>query len=102
MSRMEHQLEERRTGAARWAVATVVAVLGATVALATASGFALLSSPGLARVREVWPALVVSVVVGVLTVLVVRLALRRPLGSPWLLLGAAPASLLALDHVGLT
>ena len=86
--------------AARWAFAVAALLAGLSVAVVTASGFAYDSLQGPARLREAAGPLGVSVVVGVVTLAAVRATLRRPLRSPWLLVGVLPAAFFAFHHLG--
>lgn len=88
-------------GALRYLVAIAVVAVGTVFALFSASGVAYTSEQGYGRLREVAPALLMSVLLGLMTVVVVRaLVGLRPL-SAWLLLGAAPAVALSLNHTGI-
>jgi hypothetical protein len=97
---VQSNVNQRRVGPFAWLVAALVAVIGATVAFASASGFMYAADEGAERLREVWPALLISILTGVATVLGVRAILRRRAASPWLLLGVVPAAVLTLNHAG--
>jgi hypothetical protein len=88
-------------GPPRVVLALAVVAAGALLALFSASGVAYVEPQGAARLREVAPALVVSVVIGVTTVAVARTLLRRSVLTPWLLLGALPVAVLSLNHAGI-
>ncbi len=93
--------DSSRVGPLNWLLAGVVTFAGMTVALASAGGFMYGSEPGTGRLREVWPSLLMSVLVGLGTLAVARRLIKRRAVSPWLLLGAMPAGIWALNHAGL-
>jgi hypothetical protein len=85
---------------ARTLLAVAVMVAGGLLSLVSASGVAYSEPQGAARLQEVSPALAVSVAVGVTTVAVALVLLRRRVMSPWLSVGALPAAVLVLNHSG--
>jgi hypothetical protein len=87
-------------GPSRVVLALVAVSVGAVLALISASGVAYVEPQGAARLREVAPALLASVVVGVTTVAIALALIRRSVFTPWLLLGALPAAVLSLNHGG--